>query len=355
MVAVSAAHRAPIAPRLLTWYQISGREHLPWRRNITPFRVWVSETMLQQTRVETVVPYFERFMAAFSSLEALAGATEDQVLHLWTGLGYYSRARNLHRAAGELVAAGVRELPHSLDGLMALPGIGRSTAGAILSIACGVRAPILDGNAKRVLARYHAIPGWPGRSATARALWSAAEQETPENRFDEYTQAMMDLGAAVCVRGNPRCADCPIAVDCAAHQSGQADQFPAPRPRRVVPQVEVHWAVIRDARGAVLLEQRPQPGIWGGLWTFPQAASSDALQDALGATQGELRQLGRFSHLLTHRRLDIHVHRLCLADENSLARLDGQMGGRWYDPLSPPAVGLPAAMRRVLDQLQPRD
>ena len=193
------------APRVLDWFDQHGRKDLPWQRDISPYRVWVSEIMLQQTQVKTVIPYFERFMATFPTVQALAAAEQDQVLHLWTGLGYYARARNLHRAAQQVCAEHGGEFPATVDKLEELPGVGRSTAGAIVSLAFRQRAVILDGNVKRVLARYRAVDGWPGQSAVHRKLWQIADDYTPEQRCADYTQAMMDLGATLCTRSSPAC------------------------------------------------------------------------------------------------------------------------------------------------------
>src|SRR5262245_49623140 len=202
------------AEAVLAWYDVHGRRNLPWQHPRTPYRVWISEVMLQQTQVATVIPYFERFVTRFPNVDALARTDIDDVLHLWTGLGYYARARNLHAAAKRIVEHHRGELPHELDELQALPGIGRSTPGAPLSAGHGIRAPILDGNVKRVLARYFGVPGYPGQNAVAEVLWAHAESTTPCERVADYTQAIMDLGATLCTRSNPRCSNCPVASNC---------------------------------------------------------------------------------------------------------------------------------------------
>src|SRR5262245_3395408 len=204
------------AEAVLAWYDVHGRRNLPWQHPRTPYRVWISEVMLQQTQVATVIPYFERFVARFPNVHTLARADIDDVLHLWTGLGYYARGRNLHAAARRIVDEFAGELPDGLEGLESLPGIGRSTAGAILSAGHGIRAPILDGNVKRVLARHFAVDGYPGESSVAAVLWTHADATTPHERPADYTQAIMDLGATLCTRANPRCSDCPIAASCIA-------------------------------------------------------------------------------------------------------------------------------------------
>ena len=220
---------------VLEWYDRHGRKHLPWQQNITPYRVWISEIMLQQTQVTTVIPYFEKFMVRFPDVQALASAGEDDVLHYWSGLGYYSRARNLHKAAKTVVQEHQGVFPNSVEGLMELSGIGRSTAGAIAAISMGIRAPILDGNVKRVLARYHAVPGWPGQAKTANLLWEIAEQYTPDKRVADYTQVMMDLGAMVCTRTRPLCQQCPLQNGCLAHQAGEETLYPVSKPKKIKP------------------------------------------------------------------------------------------------------------------------
>ena len=260
----------PIAERLVHWHARHGRRHLPWQRNPTPYRVWVSEIMLQQTRVGVVIAYYERFMARFPALADLADAPLDDVLALWSGLGYYSRARNLHRAAVLVRDRHDGQMPCDTAALVALPGIGRSTAGAILALSHGDRHPILDGNVKRVLCRYHGIEGWPGRGAIERTLWTLAERHTPHEGVAAYTQAVMDLGATLCVRSRPLCSLCPIEAGCTARRDGTQARIPAPRPRRAVPHRQTAFLVLRDASGALLLERRPPSGIWGGLWCFPE-------------------------------------------------------------------------------------
>jgi len=260
----------PMAERLVRWSARHGRKHLPWQREPTPYRVWVSEIMLQQTQVGVVIGYYERFMARLPALADLAGAPLDDVLGLWSGLGYYSRARNLHRAAVLVRDRHDGEMPRDLDALVALPGIGRSTAGAILAFSYGDRHPILDGNVKRVLCRYHGIEGWPGQSAVERALWALAERHTPHDGVAAYTQAIMDLGATLCVRARPPCSLCPIEADCVARREGVQARIPAPRPRRAVSRRQTAFLVLRAPRGALLPERRPPPGIRGGLWCFPE-------------------------------------------------------------------------------------
>lgn len=258
------------ARQVLDWFDTDGRKQLPWKENPTPYRVWISEIMLQQTQVATVIPYYERFMARFPDIRALADADLDEVLQRWAGLGYYARARHLHQAAWILRDQHGGEMPLDLEILQALPGIGRSTAGAILALAAGQRQPILDGNVKRLLARFGAVEGWPGHARVQAALWKLAEYYTPAERVADYTQAVMDLGAIICTPRRPRCADCPLAGDCVAHAFGREMDFPTPKPRRETPTRAIRMLLLQTGNGEVLLERRPPVGVWGGLWSFPE-------------------------------------------------------------------------------------
>ena len=263
------------ASRLLNWFDTHGRKDLPWQNPATPYRVWLSEIMLQQTQVATVIPYFERFVQHFPNVVMLAAARQDDVLSLWSGLGYYARARNLHRAARQLIEQYAGDFPDTLELVQALPGIGRSTAGAILSLSRGAPHAILDGNVKRVLARYHAVDGWPGKAAVARRLWQLAEFALPGERAGAYNQAMMDLGATLCTRARPRCGACPVQAGCAAFATQSPERYPGRRDRQPLPVRETCMLVLRDSRQAVLLERRPESGRWGSLWSFPEFADRD--------------------------------------------------------------------------------
>ncbi|MCP5159631.1 MAG: A/G-specific adenine glycosylase [Gammaproteobacteria bacterium] len=256
--------------RVLDWFDIHGRKQLPWKENPTPYRVWVSEIMLQQTQVTTVIPYYERFMARFPDIRVLADAELDEVLQLWAGLGYYARARHLHQAARILCARAENQLPLDMAVLQELPGIGRSTAGAILALASGQRQPILDGNVKRLLARFAAVEGWPGQSRVQATLWELAERYTPNARVADYTQAVMDLGAMICKPHQPCCEACPLIEHCAAYAQGRQVDLPTPKPRRELPVRTTQMLLLRAENGAVLLERRPPIGLWGGLWSFPE-------------------------------------------------------------------------------------
>ncbi|MGF1615078.1 MAG: A/G-specific adenine glycosylase [Gammaproteobacteria bacterium] len=264
--------------RVLGWGIDKGRRGLPWQIQRTPYRVWVSEIMLQQTQVQTVIGYFQPFVARLPDVAALAAADFDEVMQLWSGLGYYARARNLHRAAKIVMAEHGGELPLHRESLQRLPGIGRSTAGAILALATGQRQAILDGNVKRVLCRFHAIEGWPGQRQVADSLWQLAEQHTPEQGIAEYTQAIMDLGSMVCTRPRPRCEACPLRADCRALAQGRVGDYPWPRPRRLLPARQTVFLMVRRSDGRVLLERRPPTGVWGGLWGFPECSPETDLE-----------------------------------------------------------------------------
>ena len=261
------------AGRLLKWAEQYGRTGLPWQNRPTPYRVWVSEIMLQQTRVETVIPYFQKFIKRFSSIKALADAPQDEVLHYWSGLGYYARARNLHKAARQIRDRHGGRFPADIEDVLALPGIGRSTAAAILSLSKNQKHTILDGNVKRVLARHQAIAGWPGNAGVEKTLWGIARQLTPNKNNAAYTQAMMDLGATVCTRKNPQCGLCPVNQNCLARNSGRQHQLPDPRPGRAMPTRNTVMLAISSKRAGLLMQRRPGHGLWGGLWSFPEFAT----------------------------------------------------------------------------------
>ncbi|NND68058.1 MAG: A/G-specific adenine glycosylase [Halioglobus sp.] len=341
------------ANKVLTWFETEGRKDLPWQQNPTPYSVWVSEIMLQQTQVKTVIPYFERFMDTFPDVSALANAPQDEVLHLWTGLGYYARARNLHKAAQQVAHELEGEFPKDIDGLCELPGIGRSTAGAIVSLAMGERASILDGNVKRVLARYHQVEGWPGQSAVHKRLWEIADDYTPTERCAEYTQAMMDLGATLCTRSNPECERCPLAQGCGAFSDGDQASYPGKKPRKALPVKSTHFLIARSGSGEILLEKRPGEGIWGGLWCFPEVADVAAGRrhclDQWGLEPNELDTLDSFRHTFSHYHLDITpVVAELDSDPHAVMEGDRQL---WYNLRQPPQVGLAAPVAALLAQL----
>ena len=315
--------------------------------------------MLQQTQVTTVVAYFQRFMTRFTTVEELAIADNDEVLHLWSGLGYYARARNLHRAAKRVCDEHDGVFPESLPELEALPGIGRSTAGAILSLAMGKREPILDGNVKRVLCRYHAIEQWWGQASTLRELWDLADHHTPLERVADYTQAIMDLGATVCVRSRPKCAACPLKPDCVAHAEHREHAIPAPKPKRSRPKRYTTFLIVRDGEGRVLLQQRPPTGVWGGLWSFPECDTTQDPQhwcnQTLGIKVESAAPLPTVHHGFTHFDLDIAPVLMEVVSSN-VDKATSTMEpspSLWYNADSPPrAIGLAAPVTTLLQQLK---
>jgi A/G-specific adenine glycosylase len=339
---------------LLAWHARAGRHDLPWQLDRSPYRVWVAEIMLQQTRVGTVIPYYQRFLARFPGLADLAQASVDEVLHLWSGLGYYARARNLHRAACQIMTCHGGQFPTEFASLQALPGVGRSTAGAILAQACGQRHVILDGNARRVLARWHALPGWPGEARVERRLWELAEHHTPSTRVADYTQAIMDLGATVCRRARPDCAACPLALGCAARRLGRQADFPGRRARRPRPRRGSRMLLLRDAAGAVLLERRPPQGVWGGLWCPPELgaeAAEDWARRVLDAPIDAAPPLAPVRHGFTHFELVIEAVPARLAAPP--ARLMEADRWVWYNARSPSRLGLAAVVRRLIEAVSP--
>jgi A/G-specific adenine glycosylase len=346
------ARCALLAQALLEWHARQGRHDLPWQQDRTPYRVWVSEVMLQQTQVVTVIAYFQRFMQRFPSVLALADAPVDEVLHLWSGLGYYARARNLHRAAQRVRDELNGRFPTTYDAVASLPGIGRSTAGAILALSLGQRFPILDGNVKRVLARYFGVQGNAGVSATLERLWQLSEQCTPEQHVDVYTQAIMDLGATVCTRRKPLCALCPLAEGCFARRTGRQHELPSPRPSRRRPVRKAFMIVAMRNDGSVLLERRPDSGVWGGLWCLPEfetaTAANSYIRNALHEPVAEPRPLTCVEHTFTH--FDLVITPM-------LTRCTGHLGVMeaghyvWYNAREPAPLGLPAPIRTLLTEL----
>lgn len=346
-------HAAQFSARLVAWHAAEGRHSLPWQVARTPYRVWVSEIMLQQTQVATVIPYFERFMQCFPDVFTLAAADVDEVLHYWSGLGYYARGRNLHRAARMLVASHQGEFPEDIEAVVALPGIGRSTAGAILALSRNARHPILDGNVKRVLTRHFAVEGWPESPAVQKKLWVLAETLTPAAEAAVYTQAIMDLGAMLCTRGKPLCTRCPVAESCLAKAHARTGELPTPRPRKALPEKSTRFLVLSDGDGRWLLERRPPRGIWGGLWSFPELEKE---HEALAWARmqgldlhGSLRALPPISHTFTHFRLHIEPLQGVVQASGRVLREDA--GLCWYSPEAPVDIGLAAPVSRLLAAL----
>ena len=339
---VSPSSAGDFAHRVIAWQKQSGRHDLPWQqhgRKGDPYRIWLAEIMLQQTQVATVIPYYQRFLARFPDLARLAAAPSEEVMALWSGLGYYARARNLQRAAQLIVAQWGGRFPRNADDIQTLPGIGRSTAAAIAVFAFGARAAILDGNVKRVLARTFGIEGFPGDKAVENRLWALAETLLPERGIKAYTQGLMDLGATLCTRSRPRCGACPLAAQCVALRENCIAELPSPRARRAVPQRAVTLLVLR-CRGRVLLERRPPKGIWGGLLSLPELAAGQPARRYAGATQ-----LPVVRHAFTHFRLDI-TPLLC-----KVSRCNTPEGGIWLDLKALDGAPLPAPVRKILASL----
>lgn len=335
---------------VLSWFDDNGRHDLPWQHNKTPYRVWVSEIMLQQTQVVTVIPYYQRFMQSFPTVEVLAKASSDDVLHHWTGLGYYARARNLHKCAQTVVNEFGGEFPQSVEELESLSGIGRSTAGAIASISMGKHAAILDGNVKRVLSRFHAVEGWPGNKKVADEMWVIAERYTPSKRTGDYTQAMMDLGATLCTRSKPQCQICPLVNQCEAYAQSRVKEFPHSKPKKEKPVKAVRLLMLQHGN-EVLLQQQPDSGIWGGLWIFPQQSLEQELFDHELLIQNKIKGVAHgdvFRHTFSHYHLDIHPVRVQL---NAKVEQVAQSPMLWYNLKQPASVGLAAPVKKLLESL----
>ena len=347
----SSTHRLPdFAPRLIAWQQQFGRHTLPWQGTTDPYRIWLSEIMLQQTQVDSVIPYYQRFLARFPDLNALAAATEEEVLGLWSGLGYYSRARNLHAAACKIVHEHGGRFPRDIPTIQSLPGIGRSTAAAIAAFSYQARCAILDGNVKRVLTRVFGIEGWPGEKAVETRLWGLAESLLPSSDIHSYTQGLMDLGATVCTRGRASCGVCPFENDCVANRTGRQRELPAARPKRNMPERAVTMLVVVRA-GEVLLEKRPPTGIWGGLWSFPEGsedANPEKMAVRLGFEVATCQELDGFTHTFTHFRLFIRPWLV------SVRRITQVMepGSVWLSLDELEGAALPTPVRRILQGLQ---
>jgi A/G-specific adenine glycosylase len=368
--------------RLISWQRAHGRHDLPWQ-NADAYRVWLSEVMLQQTQVATVIPYYQRFTASFPTIAALAAATEEQVLADWSGLGYYARGRNLHRAAQIIVEKHQGEFPRQFEDILELPGIGRSTAAAICALAWHERRAILDGNVKRVLSRYCGIDGSPSQKAVEAKLWQQAEYLLPDETTSHstkpasgqvagylppgegwegggsleksaiatYTQALMDLGATLCTRSKPKCGECPVRSDCVAFQSGRVSELPMPRPRKAVPERHTTFLLLMHGND-ILLEKRPGSGIWGGLWSPPQFDNEDVargwfVRNGMDASHGE--RLGAFTHTFTHFKLHITPLKIQLARKPLRG---AEPGSVWLDVEEALSAAIPTPVRALLNKLR---
>jgi A/G-specific adenine glycosylase len=333
--------------RVLAWFDQQGRKDLPWQKNITPYRVWLSEIMLQQTQVATVIPYFQTFTAKFPDVETLALASVDEVLQLWSGLGYYARARNLHKAAQIIYSQG--QFPDTLDSLLALPGIGQSTAGAILSIAFHDSHPILDGNVKRVLARFKALAGWPGNSEVSRQLWAISANLTPHDRVADYTQAMMDLGATICTRSKPLCMKCPLQSDCLAYRASTVANYPSSKTAKAMPVKQLIFLLLSNKKQQVMLEKRPPTGIWGGLWSLPEfydekAAIAWCTNQNISVVDWRFGDVQR--HTFSHYHLDFKPLLIeTIALGNNVMETDKNA---WYSSQQINQIGLAAPIKTLL-------
>jgi A/G-specific adenine glycosylase len=337
------------AHRLINWHKTHGRHDLPWQNTRDPYRIWVSEIMLQQTQVLSVIPYFQRFLTRFPDIASLAAAPIDAVLAHWSGLGYYARARNLHAAAQQVVARHAGQFPQAVADIAALPGIGRSTAAAIGAFAFGTRGAILDGNVKRVLARCFGIAGYPGELAVQNRLWAMAESLLPAADIEIYTQALMDLGATLCTRGKPRCGDCPLQAQCVACQTGRSAELPTAKPRAALPQRETVVLILQHG-GEVLLEKRPASGVWGGLWSFPEIEAAAILQARLmqgfGVQALRVMALAPLAHSFTHFHLTLRP--LWVATSAPAQSRPGQV---WLALEEARGAAIPTPVRKLLDRL----
>lgn len=343
-------------PKLvLNWFDYHGRKSLPWQQDKSPYRVYVSEIMLQQTQVATVIPYYERFMAQFPDVFSLANAEEDSVLYLWTGLGYYNRARNLHKTAKIIAKDYLGIFPCDLDILQSLPGIGRSTAGAIMAIAFEKKAAILDGNVKRVLTRLYGITEWPGEKATHAYLWTLAEELTPDQRVADYTQAMMDIGATLCKRGQPNCLECPLQENCLAFKQGLTQSIPGSKPKKTSP-LRITTFLLLKQGNQILLQKRPKAGIWAGLWSLPEITGKASSQQVREFCQKNLRctiqkttDIPSFIHVFSHFRLEVNPV-LIEIQKTKLKLLEANQE-IWYNLEQPARVGLPAPIKALLERI----
>lgn len=336
------------AQRLVRWQVRHGRHNLPWQRTRDPYRIWLSEVMLQQTQVATVIPYYLSFLERFPDVKSLAAASLEEVLSLWSGLGYYSRARNLHATARAVVASRGGRFPRTRRALQALPGIGRSTAAAIAVFAAGEREAILDGNVKRVLARHFAVRGFPGDKRFEARLWALAERELPARNIETYTQALMDLGALVCTRARPACPSCPVGASCASFAQGKVKAYALGRPRRARPLRKTSMLLLLQD-GEVLLERRPPTGVWGGLWCLPEMPSgSDPrayCERRFGAKLASVEPLAILHHGFTHFALDI-TPLVCRLD--GAAHCAAEPGQVWLPLEEAPGAALPAPVKKLL-------
>lgn len=339
------------AQRLIDWQKQYGRHDLPWQNTTDPYAIWVSEIMLQQTQVTAVIGYYQKFMQRFPDIATLANASQDEVLQHWSGLGYYSRARNLHNAAQIIVDEHQGAFPPDFTTIQTLPGIGRSTAAAIASFAFNQVQTILDGNVKRVLARYFAIEGWPGAPRIEKQLWALAESLLPDTEMVAYTQGLMDLGATLCTRGKPQCSRCPLASDCEASKQGRTHLLPTPKPRKSTPEKSVTMLILKQG-DSILLEKRPPSGIWGGLWSFPETELTENLAEhakqRFGLQVDAAEPLAQLTHAFTHFKLHIQPQRLMVTGKPTQLREAGLI---WLNIEDALGAAIPTPVRKILQNL----
>ena len=335
-----------ITNTLLQWHQDAGRHDLPWQNTRDAYRIWISEIMLQQTQVTTVIPYYQRFLERFPNLSTLAKAETDQVLHLWTGLGYYARARNLHKAAKIIQDEYQGDFPDQFEHVLALPGIGRSTAGAILAFSKQQRHAILDGNVKRVLARFYEVEGWYGKKSVENKLWELAEANTPDQQVDTYTQAIMDFGATLCSRSNPNCKACPLQADCQAYANQRVNELPHGKPKTNKATRQTYMLLAKNDAGEFLLQQNPPAGIWGGLWCPPQVSKLAAHIDIDGLRLTMVNELPKLKHSFSHYHLEI-TPVACTTLE--IPQGVAESSYIWYKSGSADALGLAAPVKKLLE------
>ena len=335
--------------RLIHWHEINGRKDLPWQKRKTPYRVWVSEIMLQQTQVSTAIPYFEKFVKEIPDVKGLSEASLDLVLSLWSGLGYYARARNLHKSAKIINLEHGGKIPSTRDELMALPGVGRSTAGAILALGFNKKAPILDGNVKRVLARHFKIEGKLETSSKRKELWQISEDLLPDNKIEVYTQAIMDLGATLCIKSSPACNLCPLNQDCLAFKQDLVTVLPSKTKPKSKPTKKVVWLLPQGPSGEVLLEKRKPKGVWGGLWAFIEAEKKNELELELSRRFKtdclNIKKLSKVKHSFSHYNLEAIPY---------LAKLESNKKYKnsvWVDYKNVESLGLPAPIKKTINQL----
>lgn len=338
--------------RILDWYDHHGRKDLPWQKNKTPYRVWLSEVMLQQTQVKTVIPYFQKFIKNFPTTKKLAQAQLDEVLKHWAGLGFYARARNLHRTAQIIQSEYNGKFPTDLLELQKLPGIGRSTAGAIVSLSMNQSAPILDGNVKRVLTRLFAIDSFPYDSKTQKELWQLAENLTPRECCADYTQAMMDLGATVCTPDQPKCKICPVNKFCLGYKEGKPETYPVAKPGKKIPERSIQLLILYNSKDEILLEKRPPIGIWGGLWSLPETQDEDIVlwgKKNYHCTIGKIKHLSTFKHAFSH--FHLHITPVLAQVKKWQPPLMESSAKVWYKLAQLEEAGLPAPVKTILQQL----